>query len=578
MLFVAVWCFDEIALSEEFGDFTTIFGGEGLKLTPDETLAQDDGWVGEGNGIVCVANVNGFIAQKLTILVRWIESVNGGEGQLVELVALFFLGVVNALTHGDAAILDFDNAPLGLFENSATEALGGITNGAKLAKGVADGALDGRGEALEGEVAVRVPSEGSVLEQEVLFGLGLAAFGNEVPDTVLRGDEGAGEQDGDGINGVVHVGEVAHIAFGDDFGLLSAIEVDEGLSKARVELGEHAEEVVFCADFLRDAAGEEDGADGLATVTLEPPQDSTVSELGDGGGLGEHALGHAFGFVDGEHFELGDALPESPLFFWDGGGAVQIVDGGEVLLFSPDLQRDDLAVWTGGLDGLPAAVADELACGAGAFEAVDGVEGKDEGVHGIGGALAAGEDVVEVDGFATDVPGIEGFAGVRASVAQVGSDAHFPSEAGSNGGRVTFKGLCGFLCGLKGGATEGGDFGVDFFFLFSGEVFNVAGDLDEEFTDSGGVVLGVVVDDVAEEAEEDFDSVADEVVVGGAVDVGLGERVFLGGIAIEDAAFRAGVFAGEDFGDGLAHDALGVGCAAGGEGRGEFFGRRLLAF
>ena len=174
------------------------------------------------------------------------------------------------LTEEDASVFDAFDAPLSLFENSATEALGGITNGAKLAKGVADGALDGRGEALEGEVAVRVPSEGSVLEQEVLLVLGLAAFGDEVPDAVLRGDEGAGEQDGDGINGVVHVGEVAHIAFGDDFGLLNAIEVDEGLSKARVELGEHTKEVIFCANFFGDAAREEDGADGLATVGLEP--------------------------------------------------------------------------------------------------------------------------------------------------------------------------------------------------------------------------------------------------------------------------------------------------------------------
>ena len=426
-------------------------------------------------------------------------------------------------------------------------------------------------------MAVGVPSEGAVLEEEVFFGLGLMAFGHEIPDAVLRGDEGAGEENGDGVDGMVHVGEIAHVAFGDDFGLLDAVFF-VGLDEAGVELGEHAEEVVAVADFLGDAAGDEGGADGLAAAGLEPAEDGAVGELGDGGGLGEHALGHAFGFVDGEHFELGDALPESPLFFWDGGGAVQLVDGFDVFAFRPDLQGDELAVRAGCLNGLPAAVADELACGAGAFEAVDGVEGKDEGVHGVGSAPAAGKDVVKVDGLVSNVSGVERFAGVGAGVVEVGGDAHLAGEAGGDGGGVALEGFCGFLRGLEGGTPEGGDFGVDFFFLFSGEVFNVAGDLDEEGADSGGVVLGVVVDDVAEEAEEDLDSVADEVVVGGAVDVGLGEGVFLGGIAIEDAAFRAGVFAGEDFGDGLAHDALGVGCAAGGEGRGEFFGRRLLAF
>ena len=85
------------------------------------------------------------------------------------------------------------------------------------------------------------------------------------------------------------------------------------------------------------------------------------------------------------------------------------------------------------------------------------------------------------------------------------------------------------------------------------------------------------MDDVTKEAEEDFDTVANEVVVGGAVDLLLGERVFPGGIAIEDVSFLARVFTGEDFGDGLAHDTLGIRGATRGEIHGEFLRRGISA-
>ena len=302
-----------------------------------------------------------------------------------------------------------------------------------------------------------------------------------------------------------------------------------------------------------------------------------MGKLGDGRSLGEHTLGHALDLIDGEHFELVDTLLEELLFFGDGGSASQFVDGCEILLFGPDLQGDDLTVRAGGLNGLSAAITDELTRSAGTFKAINGVEGEDEGIHSVRGTLATGEDVVEVDGFAADIAGIEGFAGVGAGVAQVGGDAHFAGEAGGDGGGVAIKGFRGLLRGLKGRAAEGGNLGVDFLFFLAGEVFNVAGDFDEEVTDSGGIVLGVVVDDVTKEAEEDFDTVANEVVVGGAVDLLLGERVFPGGIAIEDVSFLARVFTGEDFGDGLAHDTLGIRGATRGEIHGEFLRRGISA-
>ena len=318
--------------------------------------------------------------------------------------------------------------------------------GAKLSDGNADGALDNGGETLEGEVAVGIPGEGTVLEEEVLLGGVQTTLGDEVPNAVLRGDEGAGEENGNGIDGMVHVSEITHLAFFNNFDLLNTVKVGYGFGKTIIELGKHAKEIVSGTNLFGDAARNENGADRLATVTLEPPQDSTVSELGDGGGLGEHALGHAFNLIDGEHFELVDTLLEHLLFFGNGRGAPQFVDGGEVLLFSPDLQRDDLAVWTGGLDGLATAVANELACSTGAFEAIDGVEGEDEGVHGIGGALTTRKDMVTVDGLTANIPVIERFAGVGTSIVQIRGNAHLLYKANGNGGRVAVENFCRSLC------------------------------------------------------------------------------------------------------------------------------------
>ena len=350
------------------------------------------------------------------------------------------------MTEEDSSVFDFLNAPLGLLEDGTTKTFGHVLNSTELAEGSADGTLDGGGEALKDKVAVGVPGKGSILEEKVLVDGVLMGFSDTLPDAVLRSDEGTGEENGDGIDGVVHVDEVAHLTFGDDFGLLNTTAVSKGLDKAGIKLGKHAKKVVFRADFLGDATGEENGADGLATVPLEPPQDSTVSELGDGGGLGEHALGHAFNLIDGEHFELVDTLLEHLLFFGNGRGAPQFVDGGEVLLFSPDLQRDDLAVWTGGLDGLATAVANELACSTGAFEAIDGVEGEDEGVHGIGGALTTRKDMVTVDGLTANIPVIERFAGVGTSIVQIRGNAHLLYKANGNGGRVAVENFCRSLC------------------------------------------------------------------------------------------------------------------------------------
>lgn len=53
---------DNITPSKKLGSVAVVFDGEGLELAPDKTLTQDDGRVGEGDGIVCIANVNGLVA------------------------------------------------------------------------------------------------------------------------------------------------------------------------------------------------------------------------------------------------------------------------------------------------------------------------------------------------------------------------------------------------------------------------------------------------------------------------------------------------------------------------------------
>ena len=81
--------------------------------------------------------------------------------------------------------------------------------------------------------------------------------------------------------------------------------------------------------------------------------------------------------------------------------------------------------------------------------------------------------------------------------------------------------------------------------------------------DSGGIVLRVVVDDVFDDALEDGDAVADEVVVGLFAKVFVFNAVGQGSIAVEDAAGCSRVFPVEDGLGGLLQDAPGIGGATG---------------
>ena len=269
---------------------------DGLEFTPDETITNQFRRCCQSDGIVLLDAVNRLVSKKLAISICRVKPVDGGDRTVFSISTLAF-----TLTEEDSSVFDFLNAPLGLLEDGTTKTFGHVLNSTELAEGSADGTLDGGGEALKDKVAVGVPGKGSILEEKVLVDGVLMGFSDTLPDAVLRSDEGTGEENGDGIDGVVHVGEVAHLTFGDDFGLLNTTAVSKGLDKAGIKLGKHAKKVVFRADFLGDATGEENGADGLATVPLEPPQDGAVGELGDGGGLGEHALGHTLGLVNSQH-------------------------------------------------------------------------------------------------------------------------------------------------------------------------------------------------------------------------------------------------------------------------------------
>ena len=73
-----------------------------MELAPDKTLAQNNGRIGKGNGIVCVANVDGFVAQELTISARRIEAVDGGDGKVGA-----FSGFTSALAEENTSVFDF---------------------------------------------------------------------------------------------------------------------------------------------------------------------------------------------------------------------------------------------------------------------------------------------------------------------------------------------------------------------------------------------------------------------------------------------------------------------------------------
>ena len=78
---------------------------------------------------------------------------------------------------------------------------------------------------------------------------------HQIPNAVGGGDERAGQKDGDGVDRVMHMGESAHLAFGDDIGFRDAVKIRIGAQEADVELRQHPQEIVAHADFLGHAAG-----------------------------------------------------------------------------------------------------------------------------------------------------------------------------------------------------------------------------------------------------------------------------------------------------------------------------------
>ena len=102
------------------------------------------------------------------------------------------------------------------------------------------------------------------------------------------------------------------------------------------------------------------------------------------------------------------------------------------------------------------------------------------------------------------------------------------------------------LRGLLMGPADSRKFGTYLLLILSGEVFDVPGDLKEELLDSGGIVFGILLDDVPQQTEQYLNSVTDQMVIGLTIDILLRQRVLLGGVTVEHPTRGPRILAAED--------------------------------
>ena len=283
-----------------------------MQFAPDVAITNQFWRCSQGNGIVLADLVDRIVSEKFTISTRRFQTVNSRKCNRTSSRSLFV--VTMALAQESTIAFDFLDTPLSFFKDCATKTLGYVLYCTELTEGGADCTFNGGGESLKGEIAVGVPSKGAVLEKKGFIVRILMRLGDDRPDAVLRGDEGTGEKDGNGIDGVVHMGEITHSTFFNNLGFLDTVKICYGFGEASVKLGEHTKEVVSGTNFLGNTTGNKNGTNGLTPVCLEPTQNSAVGELGDGRGLSEHTFGHTFDLVDREHFKLVDTLLKDPFF------------------------------------------------------------------------------------------------------------------------------------------------------------------------------------------------------------------------------------------------------------------------
>ncbi len=438
----------------------------------------------------------------------------------------------------------------------------------------------------QGDLLERWPAFGHCLPERgvivVVGGRGvLTGLHGSGPDAAVAREIEARQPQHTGVQRVVHVGDVA------DFLLLPGAADAANFTGFQVPLldffhdrGVGRLQAGGQSPCLANLAGDgaRQGGHRRSLLRREGPLQDLRPEPDEVAGDGEVARGEFLFLV-----VLGEQAADAALF----AGAVVVVapariKAGEVLLKLG--QGHDRQLGASG-HGLPAFLADELEGRALAFPLVDLVPGDDQRVQRVALAIGVGDDVVLVQHTVEQGVHRELLAGVGAAPAEVLGDARLADEAGGHG----YAAAAADFFDLGRDALEVTQPQAEVLFLFlpglAGELAQFTVDLDGDARDAGLVAVGELGggDEVAQEAFEDQEAVADEVVVGlfldPALELGFFEFVRLAQAAAGLAVVLLGarVPALHDFLEGLAEDGAGVGCAAFGEFCGQLLVQQFVA-
>ena len=380
---------------------------------------------------------------------------------------------------------------------------------------------------------------------------------------------------GDGIHGVMQVGQFADVGLGELpgrqviqegfsgrlLGVLFQLEFFAFALGRLLQSRNGIEQALVNMEFLPDEGG--NAARKMFGVDADALLDKADGHFVQVGGLGQIALGEVgVPLVIAFHqHQLGAPFATPPVV---GPVSVLLLVLGDVCFVG--LFRGDLEVaMSGDIAPMLFAVADELHGGTLALHVVDGTEGHDAGRQGVGGAEGAGDDVFYFQAVVQKIRIPQRRAGIRADETLILEDAGFADQAAGDG--HFFAGAANRFLQALDDRAEIAQFFVqflrNFFGVQPGELLQFANDFNDGCADAFFVAVGKFRHHLVQQALEDQQPVPDQMVVG-LFDQRFPQKPiadFLG--FIQAAALLRGVFSRHALGEGFGEDFAAVGGAAG---------------
>ena len=81
--------------------------------------------------------------------------------------------------------------------------------------------------------------------------------------------------------------------------------------------------------------------------------------------------------------------------------------------------------------------------------------------------------------------------------------------------------------------------GNDFLVRLSAQILHVPRHLNRDLSNSGGIILRIVLDNILHQAQQDLDAMANQVIIRLLINIPFSERILLRGITIEEPSLFA---------------------------------------